>query len=183
MLDKTDFLRIRKDLAKEEKTRSITIQKSTNAIADSKKVIYALQRGDIKKAGSYLNRLKNKLKTLKRSKLPIANVAFQEYVEAACFYAFFTKKKIPTRTELGVSTEAYLLGLCDLTGELTRKVLNDLIIGNEKRAMKAKKLIEEIYGEFLHFNLRNSELRKKSDSIRWNLQKVEDVVYQYKVRK
>jgi hypothetical protein len=43
--------------------------------------------------------------------------------------------------------------------------------------MKVKGVVEEIYGEFLQLNLRGGELRKKSDQIKWNLQKLEDMAY------
>ena len=37
--------------------------------------------------------------------------------------------------------------------------------------------MHEIYGEFLKLHLRNGELRKKSDAIKWNLKKLEEVMY------
>ncbi|GAG22250.1 unnamed protein product, partial [marine sediment metagenome] len=46
-----------------------------------------------------------------------------------------------------------------------------------KEALKIKAFVDEIYGEFLKFDLRNSELRRKSDSIKWNLKKLEDVIF------
>jgi len=74
------------------------------------------------------------------------------------------------------------MGLCDLTGELVRKAVNDVIKKNFKQAMEIKDLVDEIYGEFLKFNLRNSELRRKSDQIKWNLKKLEDVVFELKLK-
>ena len=63
------------------------------------------------------------------------------------------------------------MGLCDLTGELGRKAVNEVIKKNFKQAEQIRELVDEIYGEFLKLNLRNSELRKKSDQIKWNLKK------------
>ena len=45
---------------------------------------------------------------------------------------------------------------------------------------KIRELVEEIYGEFLKLDLRNGELRKKSDAIKWNLRKLEDLVLSIK---
>ena len=74
------------------------------------------------------------------------------------------------------------MGLCDLSGELVRKAVNDVIKKNFKEAMIIKNLVEEIYGEFLELNLRNSELRRKSDQIKWSLKKLEDIVFELKVK-
>ena len=49
--------------------------------------------------------------------------------------------------------------------------------------LKIKDSVEEIHGEFLKFDLRNGELRKKSDSIKWNLNKLEDLVLSMKLNK
>ena len=42
----------------------------------------------------------------------------------------------------------------------------------ENRFRALKYFTEQIYKEFLEFNFRNSELRRKSDSIKWNLKKL-----------
>ena len=81
-----------------------------------------------------------------------------------------------------VDVEHYLLGLCDLTGELVRKAVNDIIRKKYGNALKIKELVEEIYGEFLKLDLRNNELRVKSDSIKYNLKKLEDIVYDLKIK-
>src|SRR3989338_3960973 len=53
----------------------------------------------------------------------------------------------------------------------------DVIHKNFNEAEKIKELVHDIYGEFLKLHLRNGELRKKSDSIKWNLKKLEEVMY------
>ena len=57
-----------------------------------------------------------------------------------------------------------------------RMAVGKMIQGKVDDVQKIKDLLMEIYGEFLHFNLRNGELRKKSDAIKWNLTKVEDLL-------
>ena len=86
-------------------------------------------------------------------------------------------RRIPTKSDLDVSAEDYLSGICDLTGELVRKAIYDVIHKNFNEAEKIKELVHDIYGEFLKLHLRNGELRKKSDSIKWNLKKLEEVMY------
>jgi len=95
------------------------------------------------------------------------------------YYGIIKDNKIQTLATLKVNEEDYLMGICDLTGELTRKAVT---IANKepKEVEKIKDLVEEIFGEFIKFNLRNGELRKKADSIKWNLKKLEEIMYDIK---
>lgn len=187
MIDKQEFKKIRKEIEDFENKREQVIIKSREIIQISKQIIYALHRDDIKQAASSvksINKKKQDLLKLTTISLDtnINQVAIQEYVEALTYYYFIKNKKIPSRKFLGVDTENYLMGLCDLTGELVRKAVNSVIHKNFKEAFLIKELVDGIYGEFLHFNLRNSELRKKSDSIKWNLKKLEDIIYDAKIK-
>jgi predicted translin family RNA/ssDNA-binding protein len=184
MLDKKDFLEIRKDLIKFEESREKVIVDARDIIKLSKQIIYSLNRDDIVSADKFVKEIKTKKEKLivNSCDTGIHGVALQEYVEALCYYHFFKFKKIPTRKELKVNSEEYLLGLCDLTGELVRKAVNDVINGKGNNAVEIYNLVEEIYGEFLQFDLRNGELRKKFDSIKWNLNKLQELVLSLKLR-
>ena len=185
MLNKKEFGKIRKEIADFDVKRESIIQKSRDVINISKRIIYALHRDDIKSASVYVKEIEKKKKALNAHiwlDININQTALQEYVEALCYYHFVKNKKIPVRALLKVDNESYLMGLCDLTGELVRKAVNEVIKKNFKKAMEIKSLVDEIYGEFLKFNLRNSELRRKSDQIKWNLKKLEDVVFELKIK-
>ena len=181
MLDKSEFEKIRNELHKLDIKREKVIQTSREIINLSKQVIYAAQRGDMNTADSVVKNIRDKIRVLRRMDtildININSVAFQEYVEAIAFYEFVKNKKIPTRAKLGVSSEDYLSGICDLTGELVRKAVYDVIHKRYNEAIKIKELVHDIYGEFLKLHLRNGELRKKSDAIKWNLKKLEEVMY------
>ena len=187
MLNKKEFVEIRKGMDDFERKRELLIQKSREIIKLSKLIIYSLHRNDIKGALSNVSKIKKeKIKLEKISKKRLATdmdkVAMQEYVEALCYYEFIRNNKLPTKSSLEVETENYLMGLCDLTGELVRKAVADVINKRFKEAFRIKGLVDEIYGEFLKFNLRNGELRKKSDSIKWNLKKLEDIIFDIKIK-
>ena len=168
-------------MQKLDSRREEVIQLSREIINLSKQIIYASQRNDMKDAASAIDKIKDKVKNLRKinihSNTNINSVALQEYVEAIAFYEFIKGRKIPTRISLGVSAEDYLSGLCDLTGELVRKAIYDVIHKKFDEAKRIKELVHDIYGEFLKLHLRNGELRKKSDSIKWNLKKLEEVMY------
>mgnify|MGYP002642091800 CR=1 FL=1 len=170
MINKESFANIRKELENSDDQREITIQLSRDIIKESKVIIYSIQRGD----KPSLDNIKKQISKLERnSNTGIENTAVQEYVEAVAFYDYIFHKKLSTKKEMGVDSESYLLGLCDLTGELVRKAVKSAIEKDYKTVLEITKFVEDLYGEFLQFNLRNGELRKKSDSIKWNLQKLE----------
>tara|TARA_Y100000310_G_C20691659_1_gene822662 strand:- start:857 stop:1387 length:531 start_codon:yes stop_codon:yes gene_type:complete len=171
MLNEKDFAKIRSVLDERENHREKMILLSRAVIKESKLIIYALQRGD----EVSIEKISEMVKEIDTESLGLARVAVQEYVEAVCFYHFVKDGKLISADELGVDVEHYLLGVCDLTGELVRKAVKDAIEKKYDDVTKATKFVEEIYGEFLKFNLRNGELRKKSDAIKWNLQKLEQL--------
>jgi len=181
MLNKSEFKKIRDEMHNLDMKREEIIQTSRGIINLSKQVIYATQRNDLKDAASAIKNIKEKIKKLRKVNIAtdtnINAVAFQEYVEAIAFYEFVKNGKIPTRASLRVSAEDYLSGLCDLTGELVRKAIYDVIHKKFDEAERIKELVHDIYGEFLKLHLRNGELRKKSDAIKWNLKKLEEVMY------
>ena len=186
MLSKNEFNKIRQEMHKIDLKREEIIQLSREIITVSKQIIYAAQRNELEEAEKSIKIIREKIKKLKKVNIPadtnINSVAFQEYVEAIAFYEFVKNKKIPTKASLGVSAEDYLSGLCDLTGELVRKAIYDVIHKKFGEAERIKELVHDIYGEFLKLHLRNGELRKKSDSIKWNLKKLEEVMYDIEMK-
>ncbi len=184
MLNKKEFESIAQDLKKFEAEREKAIDLSRRAIHLSKRIIYCLHRNEKEEAGSLLKEIKRMIDHLPVNSYDttITLTAIQEYVEAATYFAFETGKTIPTRKELQVRTEEYLLGLCDLSGELVRKAVNAVIHQDYDEVQRITQFTEELYAEFLKFNLRNGELRKKYDSIRWNLAKVEDILLALKTK-
>ena len=187
MINKSEFNQIREEMHKTDLKRENVIQTSREIITLSKQIIYAAQRNELSAAQEALKAIKEKIRRLKKVDIitdtNIHAVAFQEYVEAIAFYEFTKSGKIPTKKSLGVSAEDYLSGLADLTGELGRKAIYDVIHKNFGEAEKIKELVHEIYGEFLKLHLRNNELRKKADAIKWNLKKLEEVMYDIAIHK
>lgn len=184
MINKNEFIGIRKDLKDFEEKREETIRKSRDIIMLSKQIIYSTQRNELKKAEELCEEIRKLVKELPSGNYDtdMETVAVQEYVEAVCFYEFVKNKKLLTRKELGVITGDYLLGLCDLTGELVRQAVNAVINKRYDEAIEIKEFVSEIYGEFLQFDLRGGQLRKKADSIKWNLRKLEDLALGISIR-
>ncbi|MFP4400453.1 MAG: hypothetical protein ACLFPQ_01105 [Candidatus Woesearchaeota archaeon] len=186
MLNKSDFSQMKKEIEKYDSLREEIIKKSRDVLKNSKPVIYSLQRDEITDAKKNMTALEKSLKTvrtiIKKDKTLVKEgtfrIAEQEYVEAICFYKFINNEKIPTHSALGVSSENYLLGMCDLTGELARKAVIYATYSDFDYVDEVRELVDEIYGEIIKLNPRGtSELRKKSDAIKWNLKKIEELMY------
>jgi translin len=179
MINKKDFERLRKDMKVLDQNREKLINKSRHIVKLSKLIIYSSQRGDLMNARKNLAKIREEVKALKSMDASLSGsfkVAMQEYVEAVCFYEFIKNRKLPTSKELGVESNHYLLGICDLTGELVRFGVNSAIKKDFESAGKTKDFVEELYGELLKIDFRNSELRRKIDSVKWDLRKLEELL-------
>ncbi len=180
-----DLKHINKEMELFDKRRDLMLQKCHEAIRFSKRVIYAIHRDD-NNVDSLAKHLKEKIRDLRtRGELQFSatyKVAMQEYVEAIVFYEFIKDNKVPTQKELFVSAPDYLSGLCDLTGELMRKANHFAINKKFKDALRVKELVDKIYEQFLLLDIRDNDLRKKFDSVKYNLQKVEDLTLRIQVR-
>ena len=190
MLDEKEFQAIRDSMDAFDAKRETVIKESRDLLKHSKQAIYCLHRDDIKGAEEHLQAaevVKRKLdpEMAKDADLRTGGFssALEEYVEAKTFHSFLTTGKIATMKSLGVLPDEYLLGLADLTGELMRRA----VLSATKRDAKAVKSIHEaltlLYGQFVQFDFRNGELRRKYDSIKYNLQKVENVLYDLSLSK
>jgi predicted translin family RNA/ssDNA-binding protein len=179
------FNDIKKKLDSYDSKREELIKKSRELLKISKQIIYSIHRGNKKEVSVSVSKAKKIKKELDKiasfdKKLGFEGSysdACQEYVEAMCYYGFNKDGKIPGFKELGVDHEDYLMGVCDLTGELGRRGVALATKRMNKDVENVKNFVEDVYGEFLKFDLRNGNLRKKFDAIKWNLKKLEEVLY------
>ncbi len=182
---------MKKEIDTYDSQRELLIKKARDVIRMSKKIIYSVHREDMKSAKKAVDDIKKSVVQLNKFTKNHAKLYFegsykaaiQEYVEALLFYYFMDKGKILTRKELGVETNYYLLGICDLTGELGRVAVNSATKGKTKVALKMKEVVELIYGELIKFDFRNGEIRRKYDSIKHDLHKLENLCFELKMRK
>jgi len=190
MLDKEDLKIMQKDIAAFDSHREDLIKKSRDLIKLSKQIIYSVHRDDLSDAEKLIKQIKDKLTEVnkiaeKNDKLKQEGsyrVGVGEYVEAVLYFEFVKNKKIPGHKQLNVDTVHYLLGLCDLTGELVRKAV--FLAGKDKSkdVLVIKEVVDDIYGELLKFEVRENELRKKVDSVKYDLKKLEDLVLELKLK-
>ena len=109
--------------------------------------------------------------------------ALQEYVEARTFLDFILTGKISSSSKLKVNYHDYLCGLADLTGELGRYCVMSATKNRHEKVKEIKNFIDYLLGQFLKFDFNNGELRKKYDAIKWNLSKIEGILYDHTLKK
>ncbi|MCJ1311753.1 hypothetical protein MMC25_005426 [Agyrium rufum] len=86
------------------------------------------------------------------------------------------------RDAFHLSVEDYLHGLISLIDELARLAVNSVTLGDYERAPQISNFIKGVHAGFQILNLKNDALRKRSDSIKYSVKKVEDVVYDLSLR-
>jgi len=81
-----------------------------------------------------------------------------------------------------LTIEEYLLALISLVEELSRLAVNSVTLGDYTRPLQISKFVSDLHAGFQLLNLKNDILRKRSDSIKYSVKKVEDVVYDLSLR-
>lgn len=184
MIDKIHAEKLKNELTKQEEEREASIRLSRDIIKTSKLIIYAIHRDDFEEAEKNVSLIKEQMTGLpQKPTTGMVDVAKQEYAEALQYYIYEKEGRVVTADELNLGPIEYLLGLCDFTGELVRRGINSIVKGNFDRAKKIRDLVEEIHGLFLTFDIRNNELRKKGDGIKYNLKRLEDALFELHLRR
>lgn len=190
-IDKKAFEMMRRHIESHDALREQLIRLSRDVLALSKKSIYSLHRNEVKTAKRQIALARKtiaRLQKMVRKDTHLAATgayleALEEYVEASCYLSLLTKKALPTAKQLGVDIETYLPGLCDLVGELVRKAINSAIKGDIKTALQIRDFVSQLHQELSLFDFRNLPVRRKFDSIKYGLEKLEDLALQIRMKK
>lgn len=86
------------------------------------------------------------------------------------------------RDAFHLTIEEYLHALITLIDELSRLAINAVIQADFAISLQVSKFIKDIYAGFQILNLKNDSLRRRSDSIKYSVKKVEDIVYDLSLR-
>ncbi|KAK8666081.1 hypothetical protein V6N13_006233 [Hibiscus sabdariffa] len=85
-------------------------------------------------------------------------------------------------SDFALDLEDYLVGICFMSNEMPRYVVNQVTAGDYDCPRKVLKFLTDLHAAFRMLNLRNDFLRKKFDSMKYDLRKVEEVYYDVKIR-
>ncbi|KAJ0170291.1 hypothetical protein K1T71_014219 [Dendrolimus kikuchii] len=78
--------------------------------------------------------------------------------------------------------EEYLVGLLQLCTELARLAVNSVTRGDYARPLQISKFVMELNAGFRLLNLKNDHLRKRFDALKYDVKKIEEVVYDLSIR-
>lgn len=94
--------------------------------------------------------------------------------------------QVPTnlkdRDAFHLTIEEYLLALTDVTPELARLATNAVTLGDFELPLTISAFIKDLFAGFQLLNLKNDILRKRADAVKYDVKRVEDVVYDLSLR-
>ncbi|OLD03418.1 MAG: hypothetical protein AUJ07_06440 [Crenarchaeota archaeon 13_1_40CM_3_53_5] len=160
MLSRKDLAAIQSELSSFDQVREASLGLSREATRLSGSSILEVHRGELKRAGATIEKVKSSLGRIDelsrdfpelRSAASVL-VAHQEFVEASTLLSFVERGKVPSLKDLGVDSKPYVLGLLDVIGEFRRMVLNFLRKGEVKKAESVLTVMESLYEDLQGLN-------------------------------
>ncbi|XP_064182825.1 translin [Anguilla rostrata] len=114
----------------------------------------------------------------------------------AAFVVYLESESLVTREEvaqiLGIEVdrekgfhldiEDYLAGVLIMASELSRLAVNSVTSGDYGRPLRISRFINELDSGFRLLNLKNDPLRKRYDGLKYDVKKIEEVVYDLSIR-
>ncbi|GAA5871720.1 hypothetical protein JCM8547_008123 [Rhodosporidiobolus lusitaniae] len=86
------------------------------------------------------------------------------------------------RDHFFLTTEEYLHSLISLVNELSRLAINRVTLGDYDAPVRYSRFAKELSNAFGLLNLKNDSLRKRFDSIKYDVKRLEEVVYDLSLR-
>lgn len=98
-----------------------------------------------------------------------------------CFNFFSVKIKQADGFHLDI--EDYLMGILQLASELSRFATNAVTLGDYERPMQISRFLADLSAGFRLLNLKNDGLRKRFDGLKYDVKKIEEIVYDISIRR
>jgi translin len=173
--------KIEKEISEKEQVKEQALRLSRIIVITCRKAIQNLHQNQFEIADSLINKASATLLELNKSssRFPdIVNSGFvenasQEYVEAYCLFNILQGQNLPDPDTIHTTYTAYLTGLCDVVGELRRKTLDTILIGEYKKAHQFLEIMDEIYDSIIRFDYPSSliPIKRKQDISRSLIEK------------
>jgi translin len=168
--------KIEKSIDDKDKIREKALRYSREIIINCRKSIQCIHQDLMKDAKANIKKASDKLQQLyglTKDHPDLYHAGFvenaaQELVEAYCLFNIKRGKDLPDPDEIKTTYSSYLLGLCDLVGELRRTALDSIRAGKAKQADKNLNMMEEIYDVIIRFDYPSGliPIKKKQDMVR-----------------
>jgi len=173
--------KIENHIGEKEKIREDALKTSRDIIICCRKGIQQLHRNQMEEAESYMKQASAKLAQLYDITMGHADVfhtgfvenAAQEFVEIQCLYNIMKGLDLPDPDAIQTTYSAYLLGLCDVVGELRRGALDFMLEGNTTKANEYLGYMDRIYDAIMSFDYPSAlvPIKKKQDIVRSLIEK------------
>jgi len=173
--------KIEKSIDGKDKVREQALRSSRDIIIACRKSIQLIHQNLMKDADNNIKKASSKLADLNdltKGYPELYHAGFvenaaQELVEAHCFYNIMKGKDLPDPDKIQTTYSSYLMGLCDLVGELRRSTLDSIRHGRAKKADKYLDMMEEIYDVIIRFDYPSGliPIKKKQDMVRGMIEK------------
>jgi translin len=164
-----------------DKTREQALRLSRDIIIGCRKAIQSLHRDLTEDAKGYIKQASDVLANLYRLTKGYPDLfhagfvenASQEYVEANCLYNIVLGKELPDPDELQTTYSSYLMGLCDVVGELRRSALDFILEGDSAKANKYLDYMDKIYDAIMRLDYPSGlvPIKRKQDMVRSLIEK------------
>lgn len=168
--------KIEKSIDSKDKIREQALKSSREIIIGCRKAIQLIHQNSMKNASNNIRKASTKLQglyELTKSYPELYHAGFvenaaQELVEAQCFYNVMKGKDLPDPDEIKTTYSSYLMGLCDLVGELRRTALDSIRSGKAKQADNYLSMMDDIYDVIIRFDYPSGliPIKKKQDMVR-----------------
>ncbi|KAG7399555.1 hypothetical protein PHYBOEH_008550 [Phytophthora boehmeriae] len=186
LLNQQDFEDMNREMHEQDEMREKIIKRSREILKSSKQAIFALHRSDRTEASKLLANAEKvipELVELTEQNPSLRDGALssslEEYAEAKCFFHYLdTRCLLPRRDVPILKKNEYLGGVIDFTGELMRLAVVKATSRDVQEVERCKAMVEAISGELIQFDFRNGPLRRKFDSVKYNLRKLENTLYE-----
>ncbi|CAO1629001.1 unnamed protein product [Parajaminaea phylloscopi] len=87
-----------------------------------------------------------------------------------------------TASRLDLTTEEYLHSLISMINDFSRLAVNAVTMADFATPLRLSDFVKDLYAGFGMLNLKNDSLRKRFDSIKYDVKKIEEVVYDISLR-
>src|SRR5512136_503723 len=168
-------------IGEKEKVREEALKTSRDIIICCRKGIQQLHRDQMDEAQNFINQASSKLTQLydfSKDHPDIFHAGFvenavQEYVEIQCLFHIMKGEDLPDPDTIKTTYSAYLLGLCDVVGELRRGALDYMLEGNTAKANEYLQHMDRIYDAIMSFDYPSAlvPIKKKQDMVRSLIEK------------
>jgi len=168
--------KIEKHIDDKDKIREQALRFSRDIIINCRKSIQQIHLKEMKNAKENIKVASAKLAELNDLTKPFPDLfhagfvenAAQEFVEAHCLLHIMQNKNLPDPDSIQTTYSSYLMGLCDVVGELRRKALDSILVGKPDDANIYLKLMEDIYGAIMRFDYPSAlvPIKRKQDMVR-----------------